>query len=66
MKDEPGQNAMVKLLLASYDDFRTRLKRRLGSEDLAADVLHETYLRVDRLGDVGEVKRPHALSLIHI
>ncbi|MHA6192867.1 RNA polymerase sigma factor [Pseudomonas wadenswilerensis] len=60
MKDESGQNAMVKLLLASYDDFRTRLKRRLGSEDLAADVLHETYLRVDRLGDIGDVKRPQA------
>ncbi|MCF3996796.1 RNA polymerase sigma factor VreI, partial [Pseudomonas aeruginosa] len=43
------QSAMVKLFLASYDDFKARLKRRLGSEDLACDVLHETYLRVDRL-----------------
>ncbi len=34
------QSAMVKLFLASYDDFKARLKRRLGSEDLACDVLH--------------------------
>ncbi len=51
------QSAMVKLFLASYDDFKARLKRRLGSEDLACDVLHETYLRVDRLDDALEVKK---------
>ncbi|MBR7431850.1 RNA polymerase sigma factor, partial [Klebsiella pneumoniae] len=50
------QSAMVKLFLASYDDFKARLKRRLGSEDLACDVLHETYLRVDRMDDALEVK----------
>ncbi len=54
------QSAMVKLFLASYDDFKARLKRRLGSEDLACDVLHETYLRVDRLDDALEVKKPQA------
>ncbi|MBH9308703.1 RNA polymerase sigma factor VreI [Pseudomonas aeruginosa] len=54
------QSAMVKLFLASYDDFKARLKRRLGSEDLACDVLHETYLRGDRLDDALEVKKPQA------
>lgn len=44
-----GQSTMVSLFLASYEDFKVRLRKRLGSEDLASDVLHETYLRVDRM-----------------
>jgi RNA polymerase sigma-70 factor (ECF subfamily) len=48
MKDT-GQGSMVQLFLTSYEDFRVRLRTRLGSEDLANDVLHETYLRVDRM-----------------
>ena len=41
MKDA-GQSVMGQLFLSSYEDFRVRLRRRLGSEDLANDVLHET------------------------
>ena len=32
MKDT-GRSPMVKLFLTSYEDFKVRLRRRLGSED---------------------------------
>ncbi|WP_268798223.1 RNA polymerase sigma factor [Pseudomonas huanghezhanensis] len=51
---------MVRLFLASYEDIKGRLRRRLGSEDLANDVLQETFLRVDRMDDAAEVERPDA------
>ena len=35
------------LLLADYTDLDRRLTRRLGSADLASDVLQETYLRLE-------------------
>lgn len=54
------QNEMVRLLLASYDELKVRLKRRLGSEELASDVLQETYLRVYRMSEGLEVKHPQA------
>jgi len=48
------------LFLTSYDDFKARLRRRLGSEDLANDVLHETYLRVDRMEAPLNLTQPNA------
>ncbi|GLZ24003.1 ECF sigma factor VreI [Stutzerimonas stutzeri] len=54
------QNDMVRLFLASYDEFKARLKRRLGSEDLASDVLQETYLRVYGLASETQIKHPNA------
>jgi RNA polymerase sigma factor (sigma-70 family) len=40
--------SLRELLVAKYDDFRQRLARRLGSEDLALEALHETYLQLNR------------------
>ncbi|WP_204127441.1 sigma-70 family RNA polymerase sigma factor [Pseudomonas ogarae] len=59
MKDS-GRSSLVKLFLTSYEDFKVRLRRRLGSEELANDVLHETYLRVDRMVDTQEIAQPNA------
>ncbi len=59
MKDI-GRSPLVKLFLTSYEDFRVRLRRRLGSEELANDVLHETYLRVDRMVDTPDIAQPNA------
>lgn len=59
MKDS-GRSPLVKLFLTSYEDFKVRLRRRLGSEELANDVLHETYLRVDRMIDTQEIAQPNA------
>ncbi|KMN05762.1 RNA polymerase sigma factor [Pseudomonas helleri] len=55
-----GQSTMVSLFLASYEDFKVRLRKRLGSEDLASDVLHETYLRVDRMEVPPNLLQPNA------
>ncbi|UYB52934.1 RNA polymerase sigma factor [Xanthomonas sp. AM6] len=38
------------LFLDNYEAFRKRLRRRLGSDDLALDALQETWLRVERMG----------------
>ena len=48
------------LLLADYSGFDRRLTRRLGSADLAADVLQETYLRVEGMSEIGLVRSPKA------
>ena len=48
------------LLEAGYDAFKKRLKRHLGSEDLANEVLQETWLRLMRAGDVGVVQNADA------
>jgi len=51
---------LVTLFLTSYDEFKVRLKRRLGSDDLACDVLQETYLRVDRMDATHTLSKPNA------
>lgn len=48
------------LLLADYVDLERRLTRRLGSADLASDVLHETYLRLEGIRDIGPLRSPKA------
>jgi RNA polymerase sigma factor (sigma-70 family) len=50
-------------LAERYDEFRSRLARRLGSADRASETLHETYLRLDRAGHVGVVRSPGAFLL---
>jgi RNA polymerase sigma-70 factor (ECF subfamily) len=51
---------MRRHFLAYYDALRKRLKYRLGSEDLANDVLHETYLRIEQRDDELKVRNPQA------
>lgn len=51
-------SALRDLLASQYDDFRRRLTRRLGSEDLANESLQETWLRLHRNDDVGVVQSP--------
>lgn len=41
-----------------YAGFRDRLKRRLGSEDLADEALQDTWLRLAGADDVGVVQSP--------
>jgi RNA polymerase sigma-70 factor (ECF subfamily) len=56
--------AMLRELLADrYEDFKVRLTRQLGSEELARESLHETWLSLHRQGDAGEVKSPVAFLL---
>ncbi|WP_275189463.1 sigma-70 family RNA polymerase sigma factor [Bradyrhizobium sp. CSA112] len=51
---------MRAVLESGYRRFQERLRRRLGSDALATEVLHETWLRVGRMGDVGLVQRPES------
>ena len=60
-KDTPG--FLRGLLTSRYVDFRNRLRRRFGSDDVADDVLHETWLRVNRMSDPGPVASPMAYLL---
>jgi RNA polymerase sigma-70 factor (ECF subfamily) len=48
------------LLVERYADFKARLTRRLGSEELASESLHETWLRLHRQDNVGPVHNPPA------
>lgn len=47
--------SLLGLFLERQQELRKRLRRRLGSDELVNDVLQETYLRVERLGDAAAV-----------
>jgi RNA polymerase sigma-70 factor (ECF subfamily) len=55
---DPSWAALRGRLLEHYDDFVRKLSRRLGSVDLAREVIHETYLRLERVGDPGPIHNP--------
>lgn len=57
MSDQ-SRETLQRMLVLGYDDLRTRLTYRLGSADLAGDVLHETYLRLARPVPLGPVRSP--------
>jgi RNA polymerase sigma factor (sigma-70 family) len=48
------------LLVARYDELRERLRRRLGSDELARESLHETYLHLSQSGERTAVQRPES------
>ncbi|MTD92718.1 sigma-70 family RNA polymerase sigma factor [Hyphomicrobium sp. xq] len=48
------------MLVERYTEFKLRLARRLGSMDLAAEALQETWLRLERPGHPGVLDRPDA------
>ncbi len=43
---ESALSLLQRLLVARYGDLKTRLTRRLGSEDLASEALQDTWLRL--------------------
>lgn len=47
-------------LAARYTQLRDRLAARLGSQDLAGEALHETWIKFNELTDEGPVKDPDA------
>jgi RNA polymerase sigma factor (sigma-70 family) len=58
-----NRGALRALLTDSYNDLKHRLARRLGSLDAASDVLHETYLRLERFDGLAPVANPEAYLL---
>lgn len=55
-----ARSSLRDLLAAQYDSIRKRLARRLGSDDLAGETLHETYLRFDRPHELAAIEDPVA------
>lgn len=55
-----GRASLRQLLVAGYDDLKRRLTCRFGSADMASEVLHETYLRLDGTGEMGIVQQPQS------
>ncbi|MET4615642.1 RNA polymerase sigma factor (sigma-70 family) [Stenotrophomonas sp. 2619] len=53
-------SSLGSVLLEHYEAFRKRLRRRLGSDDLALDALQETWLRVERMGGAQPQRNPVA------
>lgn len=51
------------LLAERYWDFKSHLTRRFGSEDIASESLHETWLRLHRPGNVGPLRNGSAYLL---
>jgi RNA polymerase sigma-70 factor (ECF subfamily) len=57
------QSGLLEVLVAGYDDFKRRLAIRLGSTELAADALQDTFLRLQS-ATIGEsVQSPRAYVL---
>ncbi len=48
------------LLVAKYDDLCERLRRRLGSDELARESLHETYIHLSQAGERTAVQQPES------
>ncbi|ABD06917.1 sigma-24 (FecI-like) [Rhodopseudomonas palustris HaA2] len=60
---EAGWAALQQRLLLRYDDFKRRLTRYLGSSELAGDALHDTWLRLQRGGQIDAVRSPDTYLL---
>jgi RNA polymerase sigma-70 factor (ECF subfamily) len=57
---EAGWAALQRHLLSRYTDIKQRLTRYLGSADLASEALHETWLRLQRGGELAAVRNADA------
>ncbi|WP_322516788.1 RNA polymerase sigma factor [Rhodopseudomonas palustris] len=55
-----GLNVLRKLLVSRYDELKRRLARRVGSSDVAAEALHETWIRLGQIHEVAVVRRPES------
>ncbi len=52
--------ALRQRLVEKYDELRILLTGRLGSDDLARETLHETWLRLDRVKDAAMTRNTDA------
>ena len=53
---DTNRTALLTLLVASYDDLRSRLARRAGSAELADEALQDTFLRLSNATGIGPVR----------
>jgi RNA polymerase sigma factor (sigma-70 family) len=57
---ETGWTLLRQVIIGRYEQIRTRLTRSLGSREFAAEVLHETYLRLHRSDAIGVIHHPES------
>lgn len=57
---ETSKIVLRNLLITHYKDFASWLARRLGSADLAEDALQDTFLRLERDNELGDIRNPKA------
>jgi RNA polymerase sigma factor (sigma-70 family) len=55
---DAGWTILQQRLLVRYNIFKKRLTKHLGSADLAGDVLQDTWLRLERGGELSTVHSP--------
>lgn len=55
---ESGLLALRQLLVTGYDELKAKLTRRLGSADIAADAVQDTWLRLHQIESVGPLDNP--------
>ena len=55
---ETSLPVLRQLLLTRYDELKARLTQRLGSSDLAADAVQDTWLRLHHAESIGSVVSP--------
>ena len=58
MSNSADVTLLRQMLVGEYDDLRRRLTRRLGSEDVASEVLQETYLHLERSSLMSVIDSP--------
>lgn len=57
---DPGLQALKQALVAGYEQLKARLTQRLGSPELAAEAVQDTWLRLHRLDAVRAVQNPRS------
>lgn len=57
------RDRLIALLVSEFADLRRRLTGRLGSLDAANEALQDTYVRLRRTEDLGEVRNPRSYLL---
>ncbi len=56
-----ADDTLLSFLSQRYDDFKRRLTRALGNDELAGDALHDTWLQLRRMEDSkAEILNPRA------
>jgi RNA polymerase sigma factor (sigma-70 family) len=55
-----ARDGLLGLLLSTYPDLKRRLAARLGSSDLAGEALQDTYIRLRRSDNIGEIRNPRS------
>jgi RNA polymerase sigma-70 factor, ECF subfamily len=60
---DAGWSSLRDILIESYDELARKLTRRLRSSELAREALQDTYLRLERGGQLGKVDHPAAYVL---